>query len=122
MRTALIAVCLLMPSLASAQSTFTVAWDYIGAAPSVVAGYTQTVLIDATVQAGTPTCVQKAGAPADTTCTLTMPKPAAGTHTITVRASKGSTTAEATMAGYDPATAPVPASAIRTIITVTVVP
>ena len=105
--------------VASAQSTIVVAWDY-AAPPATVTTWTHAVLIDGTAQAGTPTCAAKAGAPTQTTCTMSMPMPAAGTHTAVVRATSGANVAELTVTGWNPAAGPTPGSGLRTTITITI--
>ncbi len=116
-----IAVTLLFTFAAAsqAQTTNTLAWDY-DVAPTEVATYTQTVAVDGANQTGTPTCAAQAGNAQRTTCQMTIPALAAGTHTIGVIAARNGMTAETRVTGLNPANGPRSPSSPRLTVTVVV--
>lgn len=103
-----------------AQSANVLQWDYAAALPAEVATYTQTVTIDGVIVAPPITCVVRTGIATDTTCAVTIPVLATGSHVISVLAAKGGMTAELRVTGLNPANAPKSASGARIVVTVTV--
>ena len=117
MRTALLAACLaVLPSLALAQGTTTIAWDYLKTPPATVATYAQSLSIDGVAAAGAPTC---AASGVNTTCRQTVPALAAGVRTIRVEATANGVTA-GTTATINPASGPQPPSGLRIEVNVVV--
>lgn len=103
--------------LAFAQSTQTLQYDYLDT-PANVASYTQTIKVDGSLVTAAPTCA--ANPTSGTTCSVSIPTLAAGTHTIDVTATKSGQSAETIVSGINPANGPKNASNIRINVTVTV--
>jgi len=101
----------------AAQTTMTLAYDFVNATPAVVATYTQVVTVDG-VQTPAPTCLAKGTT--DTTCTVTIPALSSGTHTVTVSETLNAMTAALTVTGIDPSKAPKSAINTRLVQTTTI--
>lgn len=120
MRRVLLCVCgVLMGSVVQAQTMNLLLWDY-DVVPTEVATYTQTIAVDGTAQSGTPTCAVHATNPQRTTCQLTIPALATGTHVISITAARAGMTAETRIAGVNPANGPRNALSPRVQVTVVV--
>ena len=114
---------ILIPTTLFAQATNTVRWEYIGATPTVVATYTQTLEVDnvnVTIPSGA--CVAKLGTTTDTSCSVVIPALTAGSHTLRVAATLNGLTSEAILTGVNPTNFPkVPGNLnIKITITITV--
>lgn len=115
--------CGLLLLLASAplyaQTTNVLLWDY-DTTPAEVATYAQAVTIDGTAASGTPTCAVSGTNPQRTTCQLTIPALATGSHVINIAATRGGMTAETRITGVNPANGPRNALSPRVQVTVVV--
>lgn len=112
---------ILTPIIVFAQATNTVRWEYIGATPTVVATYTQTLEVDnsnVTIPSGS--CIEKLTT--DTSCSVVIPALAAGNHILRVAATLNGLTSESILTGVNPANFPkVPGNLnIKITITITV--
>lgn len=107
---------LLLSSEAGAQ-TVSLAWDY-DKVPTEVATYTQEVKIDNTVLTTAPVCVAK-GTTA-TTCSVSAPSLATGSHTVSISATRASVTATTVITGIGGTNAPSNPSNHKVVITVTI--
>lgn len=90
---------LMLPTLAQAQQTAAIGWEY-PVALATVNTYTQSVRVDTTTITATPTCV--ATTPTLTSCTVPTAPLATGTHTLSVTASLNGITAQTTLSGVNP--------------------
>jgi hypothetical protein len=111
-------VCLSLPSLvhAQTQATQTLAYDYADTAANVAA-YVQTVKVDGATVPTAPVCALNGTV---TTCTVTIPTLAAGTHTVDITATKSGMAAETIVSGLNPTNGPKSAANIRISVVVTV--
>ena len=108
---------LLFSSVSQAQAVSTLAWDYT-ALPAEVALYTQIVKVDGAIITAAPTCV--ALGTTSTTCSVTIPTLAAGSHSLSIEATKGGISAQTIMTGVNPTNGPKSAANPRYIINITI--
>lgn len=109
---------LLAPSVANAQTTAQLQWDYLGKTPSEIATHTQAVLIDGVANTAAINCVAKGTT--DTTCTQQANSLATGTHTVAISASKGGLTTTTTIQGISATNNPPAASNPKVNINITI--
>ena len=102
--------------VAKAQSTTRIEWDYKPDTVANVATYSQLVRVDNVAVTAVPTCVQVGP---DVTCSVPVTL-AAGTHSVSVRATKNSVSNEMTINGMNGANGPKNPEGIRININVTV--
>lgn len=121
MRKVLIGLFLLIPTLINAQTTNTVKWEYIGATPTVVGTYTQTLEINnsnVTIPSGA--CITKPGTTTDTVCSVVISALAAGNHSIRVAATLNGLTSEAVLNNINPANFPKVPGGLSITITINI--
>lgn len=108
-----------------AQTTNTIEFDYQAISVATVNGYGLGVRVDGVLRSEPITCAAAAANSADTTCRITIPALAAGSHAITILASSGGASSEYTVTGIDPSRAPknpktgTPRIIITTTVTIT---
>jgi hypothetical protein len=114
-----LALMLLSPTIAAAQTRVTTfAWDYDDT-PAAVATYTQAVRVNDVAIVIPPTCVAKTVTPAVTTCSVPITANT-GSNTVSVAATKDGVTKTTIYSGIDLSRGPKEPSAPRINITVSI--
>lgn len=98
----------------------TIEWDYLGAVPSVVSTWTQTITLDGTLITTPPTCRPRTGSATDTTCAITVPPLASGSHSIEIATASNFVTISTKVVGADFSRGPRGADNVRFILQLTI--